>query len=73
MILEREQGRGEERERSIDVREKHPLVVSHVHSDCTEPTTQACTPDWVLNPQPLGPQGIAPATQATPARAVGKF
>ena len=40
LFLGKEEGRENERERSMDVREKHQLVVSYMH------------PDQGLNPQP---------------------
>ena len=42
MILEREKGRGEERERNTDVREKHPLAAFCTGPDQDKPTTEAC-------------------------------
>ena len=41
LFLERGEGRDKERERNINVREKHHLVASHMHPD---------PGDWTLNP-----------------------
>ena len=62
-ILERGEESGEERERNINVQEKHQSVAS-----CTPPSGDlVCNPgmchDWELNQQPFGFQAGAQSTQ----------
>ena len=61
LILERGEGREKERERNIDVREKHQLVTFFPIRALTgtEPTTQACALTGNRTQEPCGLQNNA--------------
>ena len=64
LFLERGEGREKERERNIDVWEKHPSFASHT-SPNWGPGLQPrlVRPDWELNQLPLGSQASAQSTE----------
>ena len=53
LFLEREEGREKERERHIDVREKHLSAVSCMHPEQGAGHNPGMCPDWESNQQPL--------------------
>ena len=63
-----EMGEGE-RERNIDVWEKHQLVASHMPSTGDLAHNPGVCTDWESNQQPFHPQEGAQYTEATPAKA----
>ena len=56
----RKRGREGERQKDIDVREKHQSVSSRTHPDTGLNHSLAMCPDWELNLQPFGTQDNAP-------------
>ena len=60
LISEKGTGREKERERNIDVREKHWLVAFCKHPDQGQTHNLGTCPDWESNLRPFGLQGDAP-------------
>ena len=58
----RERGRGGERERDINMREKHRSTVFHMHPDREQTHNLGMCPNCKSNPQPFGVQDNAPTS-----------
>ena len=61
--LERGKGREKERDRNIDVGEKHPSVASRMPPPGDLAHNLGMCPDWELNQQPFGLQASAQSTE----------
>ena len=63
LVLERGEGSKKERERNIDVREKHQLVASHTLPTRVLAHNLGICLDWESNQQPLGSQASTQSTE----------
>ena len=73
MILERGEGREKEKERNIDVKEKHSSVASHTHPDRDQAQNPGMCPDWELNQRPFGLCDDAQPTKPPQAGLINKI
>ena len=67
LFLERREGREKERERNIDVREKHQSVYSHTCPNLGPGLHPRYVPDQELNRQPFALQDNAQPTESHPS------